>query len=53
MAASVPSLAESFDHPACAVTPANEGQHAPGLVVQPVALGAPHSMEGAMQPERT
>ena len=50
MAASIASSAESFDRPACAITPANEGQHAPGLVVQPVALGAQHSTEGITQP---
>ena len=40
MAASVASSAKSFDHPALIVAPANEGQCAPGLVVQLVALGA-------------
>ena len=52
MATSIASSAKSFDCPAHAVTPANEGQCAPGLAVQPVALGAPHGIEGAAQPER-
>ena len=45
MAASVASSIDLFDHHACAVAPANEGQRAPGLVVQPVALGAPRGLE--------
>ena len=52
MAASIISSAESGERPTCAIDPANEGQRAPGLVVQPVALEAPHGIEGATQPER-
>ena len=52
MAASVASSAKSLDRPVRAIAPANEGQRAPGLVVQPVALGAPCGREGAAQPER-
>ena len=51
MAASIASLVELFDRPTCVVAPANEGQRAPGLVVQPVALGVPCVMEGTAQPE--
>ena len=51
MTASVASLAELFDCPVHAVAPTNEGQCAPGLVVQLVALGAPRGMESATQPE--
>ena len=51
MAVSVASLAESFDHPTHAVAPANEEQCTLGLMVQPVALGAPHGMEGPAQLE--
>ena len=53
MAASVASSTELFDCPMCTVAPANEGQCILGLVVQLVALGVPHGMEGAVQPERT
>ena len=41
MVASVASLTELFNCPAHTITPANEGQCAPGLEVQPVALGVP------------
>ena len=51
MAASIASSAKSGECPTHAIAPANEGQRAPGLVVQLVALGAPHGMEGAAQPE--
>ena len=51
MAVSVASLAESFDRPARAIAPAKEGQCAPGLVVQLVALGVPLGMEGPVQGE--
>ena len=50
MAASIASSVKSGERPARIIAPANEGQLAPGLVVQPVALGAPHSMEGIAQP---
>ena len=49
MAASVASSIDSLEHPSCVIARANEGQCPPGLVVQPVALGAPHNMEGPAQ----
>ena len=50
MAVNIASSAKSGEHPASTVTPANEGQRAPGLVIQPVTLRAPHGMESIMQP---
>ena len=53
MAVSIASSAESGERPTRTVAPANEGQRALGLVVQTVALGALHGMEGVTQPART
>ena len=49
MAASVTSSIDLLEHPVRAVAPANEGQCTPGLVVQPVALGARCNIEGSVQ----
>ena len=53
MAASVTSSIDLLEPPARAIAPANEGQCAPGLVVQPVTLGVPHDIEGPAQWEPT
>ena len=46
MAATVASSIDLIERPVHAVAPVNKGQRAPGLVVQLVALGAPHGLEG-------
>ena len=51
MAASISSSINLLKRPACAVAPANEEQCTPGLVVQPVTLGAPRGNEGPAQQE--
>ena len=51
MVASVTSSINSLERPTHTIAPANEGRCAVGLVFQPVALGAPHGMEGPAQKE--
>ena len=51
MAASISNSINSLECHVCTVAPANEEQCAPGLVLQPVTLGAPRRNEGPAQQE--